>query len=193
MHIFISIIMLIISACALGTATSHYPHDTQYFPIIISTIIYAIVSIIRECKNAISDKWDANDYSHRQTSYSNPYTQNGYRNQYTVQPRNEKVKYKKIPIKPSHSEVRRELQKLETNRWWRFKRNICAFFSYDITQKLYEPRLKKIPIVVTDNYAKYQPKIATTNNNTIWGENEYELVSKLISRTCTISIDKKTE
>ena len=76
--------MLIISACALGTATSHYPHDTQYFPIIISTIIYAIVSIIRECKNAISDKWDANDYSYRQTSYSNPYNQNGYRNPYTV-------------------------------------------------------------------------------------------------------------
>ena len=133
------------------------------------------------------------DYSTYGTYSSN------YRNPSTV----ETFKYDKKEKKkedrpmvlhyPSQKEARDTIAELEKSKWWRFKRKVAAFFSFDITAKYYKPRYVKEEVAVKGKSdAKEDNKRFMPQNVTVYyngNDAEYNNVVKHIGRSFDIAMD----
>ena len=125
-------------------------------------LIYSLVAIIREVKlndeefyntNNIprsNSNWWSGDYYDYNTPAARNVT-NAYRTVETF--KNDKKEREKedrpmVLHYPSKKEAREKIAELEKSWWWRVKRNVAAFFSYDITAKYYEPRYVKQEVAV---------------------------------------------
>jgi hypothetical protein len=167
-------------------------------------LIYSLIAIIREVKlndeefyntNNIprsNSNWCSGDYYDYNTPAARNVT-NAYRTVETF--KNDKKEREKedrpmVLHYPSKKEAREKIAELEKSWWWRVKRSIAAFFSFDITAKYYEPRYVKQEVAVKgkEDNTRYMP-----NNNTLAYRNsndaEYNKVAKFIGRSFDIAMD----
>lgn len=204
MFAFISIIVCLLSLYYLGSMVSAYSLNSDYTMPAVVLLIYSLVAIIREVKlndeefyntnnipRSNSGWWRNDGYDYNSPSAYN--VTNAYRTVETF--KNDKKEREKedrpmVLHYPSKKEAREKIAELEKSWWWRVKRSIAAFFSFDITAKYYEPRYVKQEVAVKgkEDNTRYMP-----NNNTLIYRNnndaEYNKVAKFIGRSFDIAMD----
>lgn len=204
MFAFISIIVCLLSLYYLGSMVSAYSLNSDYTMPAVILLIYSLVAIIREIKlndeefynsNNIprrNSNWWSNDYYDLNTPIAHNVT-NAYRTVETFKDDKKAREKEDRPMVlhyPSKKEAREKVAELEKSWWWRMKRSVAAFFSYDITAKYYEPRYVKEEVVVKgkEDNTRFMP-----NNNTLVYRNsndaEYNKVAKFIGRSFDIAMD----
>lgn len=204
MFTFISIIVCLLSLYYLGSMVTAYSLNSDYTMPAVILLIYSLVAIIREIKlndeefynsNNIprrNSNWWSNDYYDLNTPIAHNVT-NAYRTVETF--KNDKKEREKedrpmVLHYPSKKEAREKIAELEKSWWWRVKRSIASFFSFDITAKYYEPRYVKQEVAVKgkEDNTRYMP-----NNNTLVYRNsndaEYNKVAKFIGRSFDVAMD----
>lgn len=204
MFAFISIIVCLLSLYYLGSMVSAYSLNSDYTMPAVVLLIYSLVAIIREIKlndeefynsnnipRSNSNWWSGDYYDYNVPSARN--VTNAYRTVETFKDDKKAREKEDRPMVlhyPSKKEAREKVAELEKSWWWRMKRSVAAFFSYDITAKYYEPRYVKEEVVVKgkEDNTRFMP-----NNNTLVYRNsndaEYNKVAKFIGRSFDIAMD----
>ncbi len=204
MFAFISIIVCLLSLYYLGSMVSAYSLNSDYTMPAVVLLIYSLVAIIREIKLNDEEFYNSNNIPRRNSNWwSNDYydynvpsarnVTNAYRTVETFKDDKKAREKEDRPMVlhyPSKKEAREKVAELEKSWWWRMKRSVAAFFSYDITAKYYEPRYVKEEVVVKgkEDNTRFMP-----NNNTLVYRNsndaEYNKVAKFIGRSFDIAMD----
>ena len=207
MFAFISVIVCLLSLYYLGSMVSAYSLNSDYTMPAVILLIYSLVAIIREVKlndeefyntnnipRSNSGWWRNDDYSYNSPSAYN--VTNAYRTVETF--KNDKKEREKedrpmVLHYPSKKEAREKISELEKSWWWRVKRSIAAFFSFDITAKYYEPRYVKQEVAVKgkEDNSRFMPK--NLPNGTLvkctYNDAEYDRVAKFIGRSFDVAMD----
>ena len=204
MFAFISIIVCLLSLYYLGSMVSAYSLNSDYTMPAVVLLIYSLVAIIREVKLNDEEFYNTNNIPRRNSNwwsgdyydYNVPSARNvtnAYRTVETFKDDKKAREKEDRPMVlhyPSKKEAREKIAELEKSWWWRVKRSIAAFFSFDITAKYYEPRYVKQEVAVKgkEDNTRYMP-----NNNTLIHRNnndaEYNKVAKFIGRSFDIAMD----
>ena len=204
MFAFISIIVCLLSLYYLGSMVSAYSLNSDYTMPAVVLLIYSLVAIIREVKLNDEEFYNTNNIPRRNSNwwsgdyydYNVPSARNvtnAYRTVETFKDDKKAREKEDRPMVlhyPSKKEAREKIAELEKSWWWRVKRSVAAFFSYDITAKYYEPRYVKQEVAVKgkEDNTRYMP-----NNNTLIHRNnndaEYNKVAKFIGRSFDIAMD----
>ena len=205
MFAFISIIVCLLSLYYLGSMVSAYSLNSDYTMPAVILLIYSLVAIIREIKlndeefyntnnipRSNSGWWRNDGYDYNSPSAYN--VTNAYRTVETF--KNDKKEREKedrpmVLHYPSKKEAREKIAELEKSWWWRVKRSIAAFFSFDITAKYYEPRYVKQEVAVKgkEDDSRFMPNNTTTCHKTIFKDAEYDRVAKFIGRSFDVAMD----
>ena len=182
----------------------------------IIMLIYSIVALMHELKlnddeyfsynnrsNQANNRWYDNEYYGYNVPSGASSTVKSYNTVETFKDDRKERKKEDRPMVlhyPSQKEARETVAKLEQSRWWRMKRSIAAFFSYDITAKYYQPRYVREEVAVKgkEDNSRYMPNNSYSYRST-YEDAEYNKVAKLIGRSCDIAmgdeefvIDEKT-
>lgn len=203
MFAFISIIVCLLSLYYLGSMVSAYSLNSDYTMPAVVLLIYSLVAIIREVKLNDEEFYNTNNIPRSNSGwwrndgydYNSPSAYNVTNSYRTVETfKNDKKEREKedrpmVLHYPSKKEAREKIAELEKSWWWRVKRSIAAFFSFDITAKYYEPRYVKQEVAVKgkEDNTRYMP-----NNTLIYRNNndaEYNKVAKFIGRSFDIAMD----
>ena len=205
MFAFISIIVCLLSLYYLGSMVTAYSLNSDYTMPAVILLIYSLVAIIREVKlndeefynnNRIprsnSNWWNDDYYNYNVPSARN--VTNAYRTVETFKDDKKAREKEDRPMVlhyPSQKEARETIAKLEQSWWWRIKKSIAAFFSYDITAKYYEPRYVRQEVVAKgkEDDSRFMPNNTTTCHNTIFNDAEYDKVAKFIGRSFDVAMD----
>jgi len=177
-------------------------------------LVYSLLSIVREGKNKLED-WD--NYGRDTTytrygqtcstrhfnapkvsdEYSSIVSPNGEKVEvFSVEKPKERTYEQELVHYPSLKEGREKVKELEKSYWFRAKRSLCGAVGIDITGKYFKPTVTKKKYTVNksynnsnnnNDYSRYAP-----NNNAIyvsdWEAEEYNKVTRLMSRSCEISL-----
>lgn len=207
MFAFISIIVCLLSLYYLGSMVSAYSLNSDYTMPAVVLLIYSLVAIIREVKlndeefyntnniHRSNSNWRSGDYYDYNTPAARNVT-NAYRTVETF--KNDKKEREKedrpmVLHYPSKKEAREKVAELEKSWWWRVKRSVAAFFSFDITAKYYEPRYVKQEVAVKgkEDNSRFMPK--NLPNGTLvkctYNDAEYDRVAKFIGRSFDVAMD----
>ena len=207
MFAFISIIVCLLSLYYLGSMVSAYSLNSDYTMPAVVLLIYSLVAIIREVKLNDEEFYNSNNIPRRNSNwwsgdyydYNVPSARNVTNAYRTVETfKNDKKEREKedrpmVLHYPSKKEAREKIAELEKSWWWRVKRSIAAFFSFDITAKYYEPRYVKQEVAVKgkEDDSRFMPK--SLPNGTLvkctYNDAEYDRVAKFIGRSFDVAMD----
>lgn len=207
MFAFISIIVCLLSLYYLGSMVSAYSLNSDYTMPAVVLLIYSLVAIIREVKLNDEEFYNTNNIPRSNSGwwrndgydYNTPAARNVTNAYRTVETfKNDKKEREKedrpmVLHYPSKKEARDKIAELEKSWWWRVKRSIAAFFSFDITAKYYEPRYVKQEVAVKgkEDDSRFMPK--SLPNGTLvkctYNDAEYDRVAKFIGRSFDVAMD----